>query len=155
VELNMRKITATCLFTAMFSIVNISHSYIHADWSAKILTEEADLIVIAAPLLKSQPTGKRMFLEGINPKMEVVEMETKFEIKSVLKGMIESDEFVLLHLFYKEEPKIRRGGPSLRKYKKDEYYREYLMFLKDEGNGVYTPTSGQVDPNYAIRELSN
>ena len=151
----MRKTSAICLLLATFLITEISYAYLHRGWSAKELTIKADLIVLAAPLSKSQTTGKIMILEGIKPKMEVVEMEAKFEIKSVLKGKIEDDEFILIHFFYKNEPKVYRGGPSLRQYKTDEYYREYLMFLKDEGDGIYAPLSGQKDPNYSIRELTN
>lgn len=137
-------------------ITGNAYAYLHRGWSSKELIEKADLIVIATPIAKSQATGKSMILEGVKPDMEVIEMKTNFEIKGTLKGKLKVKNFTLTHYYYKNPPKIYRGCPALRKYKTDEFYREYLMFLKSgEENGIYTPMSGQKDPNYAIRLLSH
>lgn len=155
--MKMRKFTRLFIVISIMLIAGTAYAYLHRSLSVDELKEKADLIVIATPQTKSQATGKNMILEGVKPDMAVLDMITNFKIKGTLKGKSKKETFTLLHYYYnyKDPPKVQKGGPVLRKYKTDEFYREYLMFLKDEGNGIYIPISGQKDPNYAIRLLSN
>ncbi len=147
------KLIKISILLIIMSFGTLSYAYLHKGWELKELTSKADLIVIATPKAKSQETGKIKIIEDVSPEMKVIGLKTTFEVKCIFKGQIQNDTFILEHYYYQEEPTGYRGGPLLFTFKKDEYYREYLMFLKKEKNANYAPLSGQTNPNYAIREL--
>jgi hypothetical protein len=124
-------------------------------WTYERMHEQADLVVIAKPI-SSTPTNEKTSLPNISPEIRVVGMETKLDVRLVLKGSPKTKTAVLDH-FALENPAARpgRGAPQLVTFDPKQPAR-YLMFLKQVSDGHFVPVTGQTDPaDESIIKLSS
>jgi hypothetical protein len=144
-------------------------------WSYDRLFKEADLVVIAVPA--GEERADDAF--GEHPwDLEVVGLNTTFEVKHTLKGKADGKQVKMLHFRFADPPKgkfadppkgkfvglingpgfvaVRRQSLTVREGDRPLYLPapEYLLFLRRLKDGRYEPVSGKVDPNIAVRELS-
>lgn len=137
-------------------------------WDYARLFKEADLIVIAAPVAEEKADDP--FGEENHWGLDIVGMNTTFEVKHTLKGKADGKQIKMLHFRF-DPPKdkgllIVEDGPefvavrhkSLRVREGDKVLDlpapEYLLFLRRLKDGRYEPVSGKVDPRFAVRELT-
>jgi hypothetical protein len=136
-------------------------------WSYERLFKEADLIVVAAPV--GEEKADDAF--GRNPwDLDIVGLNTAFEVKHTLKGKPDGKQIKLLHFRFVEPPKnkfvIIEDGPGFVAFRREAALvgdgdrkavlptPEYLLFLRRLKDGRYEPVSGKVDPRFAVREMS-
>jgi hypothetical protein len=106
--------------------------------------EQADLVVIAYPL-STQDTEEQSLLPNIAPDVHVIGLSTKFEISLVLKGEKSLKKLVLHHYRLANPNELMINGPSLASFDPKENSR-FMLFLRRESDGRYSPVSGQTDP---------
>jgi hypothetical protein len=109
------------------------------------MRDEADLVVIARPV-STTTTEEKTSLPNISPETRVVGVETKLDVRLVLKGWPKT-KTACLHHYALENPADGqvRGTPRLATFDVKQPTC-YLMFLKQESAGRYTPVTGQTDP---------
>jgi hypothetical protein len=136
-------------------------------WSYDRLFKEADLVVIAVPAGEEKADdafGERPW------HLDVVGLNTTFDIKHTLKGEAEGEQVKMLHFRFADPPKGKRvvidDGPEFVAVRRKSltvregdrplhlWAPEYLLFLRRLKDGRYEPVSGKVDPKFAVRELS-
>jgi len=138
------------------------------DWSYKQLLAESDLVVIANALETRQvPNGDDMSKNGLQSfPYSFQQVDTTFHVQVVLKGKLEGKQLRLVHFRYAPKTVDIDSGPSLVAFSKDEsvvsvengvliHGPVYLLFLKARKDGRYDPISGQVDPDFSVRELKD
>ena len=144
----MKIITATLL---IFAMTCLAHARLHQGWSYQELYAQADLVVIAKPISTQDTTEKATLPNGTPGAYHVVGLSTEFEISVVLKGD-NSLKKVTLHHYRLADSKSKEpliNGPSLVSfYPKQDI--QFLMFLRLEGDGRYSPVSGQIDPDMSV-----
>jgi hypothetical protein len=127
---------------------------IRQHWSEQQLVDKSDLIVMAKAV-EVRDTGIKTTVPNIARGTEpvaAVEMETTFEVSSVLKGKLETARFTFHHLReVKAEPS--RGAAELVAFDPNEK-KQYLLFLSREDDGRYSAVVGQTDPAEAVREAA-
>src|SRR5215212_9892629 len=69
----------------LLAIPRIALGRIVQIWTYERMHEQADLVVIAKPV-SSTPTGEKTSLPNLSPETRVVGIETKLEVRLVLKG---------------------------------------------------------------------
>ena len=72
-------------------------------------------------------------------------------VLAVFKGEKGMKTLVLLHL-REAEQKITENGPGLVSFDAQQKKR-YLLFLKRETDGRFSPLTGQTDPDGAVKDL--
>jgi hypothetical protein len=114
-------------------------------WTYERMHEQADLVVIARPV-SSTPTNEKTSLPNISPETRVVGVETKLDVRLVLKGWPKTKTACLDH-YALENPAASqvRGAPQLVTFDPKQPVC-YLMFLKQVSAGRYVPVTGQTDP---------
>src|SRR5262245_2131964 len=98
-------------------------------WSYERLNDESDLVVIARPVSSSRLEEKTT-LPNISPAIHVVGVQTKLDVRLVLKGWPKTKD-ACLHHYTLENPTDGqvRGAPQLVTFDPKEPTC-YLMFLK-------------------------
>lgn len=87
-----------------------------------------------------------------------IQVYTTFQILSVIKGNLEDNIIILQHYRYYNEEMVMiiTDGPSFIKFVPDQS-DEFLLYLIEEEhperNNIYSPVSGQYDPDLSIRRL--
>lgn len=126
-----------------------------AFWTYEKLAKEADLIVIATPT-KTEDSGERVSFPGIargeNQPVPALGVNTTFAVLAVLKGDRELSSMVLFHLREAEPQAVALNAPMLVAFA-PEAKRRYLLFLKREADGRFSPLAGQTDPAFAVKDL--
>jgi hypothetical protein len=134
---------------------------VHVYWPYDRLTQEADLIVIAAPVSVHDTTEKTVF-PGVaehGPKdgpsgshlIPAIGVETTFAVSSVLKGDTNTTTFVFHHL-REAESKLGYGSLGIVAFDPKEK-KQFLLFLKRESDGRYAALTGQTDPDDSVKDL--
>jgi hypothetical protein len=110
------------------------------------------------------------------------QVETTFHIRAVVKGQLPDKRLTLVHFRWKSNDELRKeqkpsgdwwdgmisveNGPGLVEFASDGGFVEptragvvkagpdCLLFLKLRKDGKYQPVSGQVDPEYSVRWLT-
>jgi hypothetical protein len=132
-----------------------------AHWPYDKLTAEADLIVIATPIVVKDtakktelPGGIRMTGEDNVPRpIPAIEMEATFEVLSVLKGEEKTKTFIFHYLRQEPPPKLPIvNGAGLVSFDPKEKKR-FLLFLRREPKGGFSSLTGQIDPIQGLKEL--
>jgi hypothetical protein len=131
-------------------------------WPYEKLLREADLVVLARPVSSAdsgevaRPAGWKVEFLGVN---------TRFDLRAVLKGKLEGTQLTVFHHRLKDGVTLRNGpllvsfrqhGLSLTtKTAKVGLARpDYLLFLRRRADGRYEPVSGPVDPELSVREVT-
>jgi hypothetical protein len=136
------------------------------NWSYERLFKESDLVVIAQPI-KSENSVDR---SKDNPwKIEFFGLNTTFTVDHAIKGEFKMSTLTVLH--YGTDASIE-NGPSLVSFPTNglSYTIEraghpgttvtvagpatYLLFLKKRDDGRYEAVTGQIDPEFSVRELT-
>lgn len=126
-------------------------------WPDEKLKENADLIVVATPILVHD-TGEKTAIPGIRTGLQdgsvrpipAITMETTFEVLSVQKGDKDIQKIVFRHLRRADKPGKQDAIDAvlmlgLVAFEPKEQKR-FLMFLKRETDGRYSSVTGQLDP---------
>jgi hypothetical protein len=115
-------------------------------WTYERMRNDADLVIIARPTSSNVTAEKKVF-PNISPATNVVGIETKLQIRLVVKGKPATKQVILHHyaLAKVADGKVR-GAPQLISFDPSQRMC-YLMFLKREGDGRYSPVTGQTDPS--------
>jgi hypothetical protein len=148
---------ALAIFLAL--IVSICNARPVVFMSYGEMTRSADLIVIATPTAVRN-TGRStevpgMLMTGRDGKSTAVPavwVETSFTVLAVLKGEEEIRRFVLSHLRESLPPEIVVNGPKLVRFDPNKKGR-FLLFLRREADGRFSPLVGQAEPAMCILDL--
>jgi hypothetical protein len=129
----------------LLAIPLVAVGRIRQSWTYERMHEQADLVIIAKPVT-STPTQEKTSLPNISPETRVVGIETKLDVRLVLKGWPKTKTACLDH-FALENPAAGqvRGAPQLVTFDPKQPAC-YLMFLKQVSAGRYVPVTGQTDP---------
>ena len=121
-------------------------------WSYQELYDQADLVVIAKPI-STQDASERAVLPKFSPDLNVVGLSTAFDISVVMKGDRSLKKCVLHHYRLANPKEMRVNGPMLASFDPKEHTR-FLLFLRREADGRYSPVSGQTDPTlFSVQKL--
>src|SRR5262245_37371394 len=136
-------------------------------WSYERLFKEADLVIIAVPV--GEEKADDAFGEN-HWGLDIVGMNTSFEIRRTLNGKAEGKQIKMLHFRFVDPPKgklvviedgpgfvaVRRKTLTVREGDDPLHLSapEYLLFLRRLKDGRYEPVSGKLDPRFAVREMS-
>jgi hypothetical protein len=119
------------------------------NWSYDMLNANATLVVIATPATVSETTERTNLYSTVSVKG----VETSFKVLTVLKGDRKTESFVLHHFALGESNQIIIDGPLLISFKPHSY-KLYLMFLQKEADGRYVAVSGQSEPVFSMKQLT-
>jgi hypothetical protein len=124
-------------------------------WPAAMLTEKADVVVIARAVSVADSKAGDAAPKGHDG---LIAVDTKFRVLAVLKGKVKGDTLTLLHFRGAgaaaggQSPEM--DGPSLVTFDpKAEGRPRHLLFLKARADGRDEPVSGQVDPDVSVSKL--
>jgi hypothetical protein len=131
-----------------------------ADWPYEKLFKEADLVVIATA------KGTRATEDTLDGpyKEHLLGQVTTLTVRSVLKGDAKPGTVEVLHFVEKGEMRLP-NGPMLvvfrttpahveaKTYQTHVGTPDYLIFLKAEKDGRYSPVAGQVDSELSVKEI--
>ena len=161
-----------CIALCYFPAPTVARRAIVEDWPYDKLMKESDLAVIATAV-KTEATADKP-PEHSWP-VEFVGQETTFKVKQAIKGKPPGEQIKVLHFKFGEPKKgvkpedaqiiingplfvyFRTGGykmslgDSMRTYYTAPDYLLYLRALKD---GRYEPVSGKINPQLAVRMLT-
>ena len=139
------KLKSFLALTLLLAVPLVAVGRIRPVWTYEHMRDQADLVIIAKPV-SSTPTEEKVSLPGISPQVRVVGVETKLEVRLVLKGWPKTKTAGLHHYALRNPTDGQlRGAPQLATFD-PEQPACYLMFLKQESAGRYTPVTGQTDP---------
>jgi len=113
-------------------------------WSYEEMYDQADLVVIAKPIL-TQETTEQAVLPNVTPDVHVVGLSTEFEVRVVMKGDKSLKKLSLHHYRLANPKQIMFNAPNLASFDPNQHNR-FLLFLHKESDGRYSPISGQTDP---------
>jgi hypothetical protein len=118
------------------------------------LLDKSDLIVVAKPL-STQEAPEQVVAPDFWPGPVVV-LSTEFDVSIVVKGDKSLKRIVLRHYrFARPEDEDPIDGPWLVSFDPAEK-KSYVLFLKKEEDGRFSPINGQVDPGEcAVRPADN
>jgi len=123
-------------------------------WTFQHLYDESDLVIIGTPL-ETVATEERSTKVGYL-RLPAVGIETSVLVGLVLKGKIEGEKITLHHYKPHADEEIDRSMlyyPFLAFPLKAK--EPYIMFLKRQAEGKYSPTSGQTDSCFSVIMLSS
>jgi hypothetical protein len=149
----MFKIAGTAVGLVLFAFPEIAAAQIGYLWSFEERTSQADLVVIATPIV-TRETDIRTTITDVQPPFPVIEMLTEFKIALILNGVPADSTIVLRH--YRPDPErlgstgIVNGPHPLNFATKTEFAPHYLLFLNREVDGAFVPVTGQVFPEESV-----
>jgi hypothetical protein len=124
------------------------------------MTTGADIVVIATPV-KTKNLEEKADLPGVrwnNQPIRVLGFETTFEVSVCFKGKLSTKKKprIVLHHYRLENPSLGEvpNAVQLLQFKPGDR-SQFLMFLKREDSGRYTPFNGQTDPVHSVEKLRN
>lgn len=129
----------------LFAVPLVAVGRIRPTWTYEHMHNEADLVVIARPV-SSTPTEEKTSLPNISPQVRVAGVETRLEVRLVLKGWPKTKSACLHHYALQNPADGQvRGAPQLVTFDPKQPAC-YLIFLKQTSAGRYAPVTGQTDP---------
>jgi hypothetical protein len=133
------------LLLALLAMPHLLMAHLMYAWSYQELFDKADIVVIAKPT-STQDTKERTKFPQPGDVIPIIGVDTKCEIRVVLKGKKSLRSFVLHHYRLAEpDISVANGPPALLAFDTRKP-SPYLMFLVRERDGRYAPASGQDDP---------
>jgi hypothetical protein len=140
----------------------LCHARVHQSWSYERLLREAQLVLIAQPLV-SQDSGHT---DSDNVwKVKLVGVKTTLKVRAVLKGQSPGETITLVHYRLPKGVKVQHGpslisfrlGPTVLETSTGARFgwgvTEYMLFLKKAKDGHFEPVSGQLDAEDAVRAV--
>ena len=122
-------------------------------WTFEELQAKSDIVVIAE-MLGTRNMKVKALLIDTRPPYPAVELNTEFKVLTTLKGVVDSKRLTLRH--YRTDTELLSGGilngPGFVEFTRGPM-NVYLLFLKQEFDGLYSATSGQVDPHSSVFAL--
>jgi len=125
----------------------------------KVMTAQADLVVIATPTANADLPGETTIpgviqqdLEGKKRMIPAIRVETTFRAVAVMKGKLTGENFKLPLRFVNAADSSGTNVPMLVTFDPKEGF-QYLLFLKLGADGVYEPFNGQTDPAFSVEKL--
>ena len=145
------------IFSVLAVVLLASPAFARLGWYPDFdeLAKKSIVIVIAEDTAV-RDLDEVSVLQNIKPDIKVIGVETTFSVVAVLKGELPKT-FVMHH--YRLPTADGHGhltmfsGPGLVTFLGD--HQRYLMFLKKDSDGRYSPGSGQTDPNCSIRPVGD
>jgi hypothetical protein len=124
-------------------------------WSHQEVYDKADIVVVAKPAATHETSERTLLPDCSN--CEVIGLYTDFDVSLVMKGDTNLTKLTLHH--YREVPLppnvAEIGAPHLASFD-PKSATSYLLFLRRDANGRYSPVSGQTDPTlfsiFSLRE---
>ena len=155
------KIAFGFLIALTVAVVNVAGRQIGYLWSFEELAAKADTIVIAEHI-ETVEVRRGGVHPDLKPALQVVEMESMFEVLAFLKHQRNADtpdatKLRLRHYRIDMEEFHRREGPLkglLNAGSSLDFGKEkgpYLLFLKRGEGHVYQPLSGHTFPTESVR----
>ena len=138
--------------TVLTSTVAPADARLMRAWGYADLTANADLIVIATTV-KTTTSKTLEVLPGIssdNAPVEALRVATELRVVATLKG--KAGVTVVLHHDALAYAGVMVNGPGLVTFD-PQAHKQFLMFLRRDKDGEYSPVSGQTDPNQSVEEL--
>lgn len=130
---------------AVLVIAKMSSARLVREWTDKEMFERADLVVIACNL-STKDSDERIELPDLSPPVSVIGVVTEFRTNLILKGSQNVTRLLLHHYRLDKAADIMiPNGPRLVRIPDGEH-KNFLLFLKKEGDGRYIPVTGQADP---------
>lgn len=125
-----------------------------AMFSYEQLVEKSDLVVIATPIVVRDTKVNTTFpgIQQDGQPVPAISMEADFDVLAVLKGSKEEKKFVLHYLRSPDPNKLVINGPMLVSFNPSEK-NVYLLFLKRDEDGRYSPVNSQTDPYFSVKNL--
>jgi hypothetical protein len=122
------------------------------DWTLPEMFAKSDLVVIAMPIARFE-TKEHTALEDLAPPVRVVELNTEFNVRLVLKGESATKKFTLHHYKLAQQQTFI-NGPKFVSFDSKPWPKPFLLFLVRESDGRYAPVTGQTDPAlYSVIQL--
>jgi len=166
-----RSIARFCIFVAiaLCSLPSLTaEARVVRDWRYSDLVAGADAVVIATAVSTVEIADQQLpdELRGLADYVQCV--ATTFQIEGIVKGELSKDRLVLVHYQCKpakwEENKLLGivNGPSLVRFETGKELPSgeevrgpaYLLFLKTTKDRRFVPVSGQEDPAFSIRRIT-
>jgi len=153
--------------TILMSLVLLSlplllHARLVPMWSYDELFKQSDLVVIAQPTNSVDVTDRMQKWEST-----FIGINTTFKIDHVVKGDLKSSDMTMLH-YRMKSGELMENGPCLVSFRTQDirYTVEdgpkvhrsgpgtYLLFLKKLDDRRYEAVTGQIDPVFSVKELT-
>jgi hypothetical protein len=147
----LNKLILTAI-VACFAQMSVSANQIGYAWTFSELTSRSDVVVIAAWVRTADTGMKTTITENISPGLPAVEMNADFKVLTVFKGNGSLSPITLVH-YRLDMDRIRGGCINCGTHLDFENGAVYLLFLKQDPDGRYRPTSGQVFPDSSVMVL--
>ncbi len=125
-------------------------------FSYEQLVEKSDIVVIATPTAVRDTNITTTFpgIQQDGQPVPATSMEADFQVLAVLKGTKKEEKIILHYLRSPDPNKIAVNGPMLVSFDPSEKNR-YLLFLKRDENGRYSPVNSQTDPYFSVKNLGS
>lgn len=125
-------------------------------WSDAELMKTSDLVVIAQPISTKvlDETNSLGYSSTKSFRSRFRGVETTFKVLDVLKGMPKNDRIVLHHYRVELEWGSPPNGPHFISFKTGTT-NQYLLYLVKDGPNRYAPVTGQVDPWFPVKSMTN
>lgn len=124
------------------------------NWTYKKLWADSQVVCIAhivSSKLTANPDFEPDHLERI---------ESTLKISLVMKGDAKLTDFVVVHYRYKKDadgigngPSFMFGDDEIRLSKEQERGGDFMLFLKRSPEGLYKPTSGDLDAGFSVQVI--
>ena len=113
-------------------------------WSYEELKSSSDLVAICK-FISSVDAPNDGILPNSPTNWSVVGVTSVLEVRAVLKGDMNLKNILLHHYRMQNADETLDNGPTFVKF--DPKAKGcFLLFVKKENDGRYSPTSGQIDP---------
>ncbi len=125
-------------------------------WSYNEMQKSSDFIAIVELLESTTATSIFTKEEVKGGKLNTEYVTTKFKVLAPLKGVAKTESIKVLHLGLPRiagTPRIISsfdGSNKLISFKKGQKNKTFLVFLKNNGDGQFIPTTGQNNPKVSF-----
>jgi len=141
------------ILLSSLSVIPISLSARPVDiLSHEEMHKKADLVIIGNVISTQDQTN---YSFETSKKDSWIPVYTKFKVLSILKGKLDNNVITFLHYRYynKKMETVIIDGPCFIRFDPNQS-DEFLLYLMKEPEGnVYSPVSGQMDPDISLRKL--
>ena len=142
----------TVAIIACFGHASGSGHQIGYAWTFSELAAKSDVIAVAAWIQTTNTDVRTTITENISPGLPSVELNTDFKVLTVFKGNESLSRITLVH-YRLDTDRLQGGCINCGTHLDFGGGPVYLLFLKQDPDGRYAPTSGQVFPDSSVMLL--